>query len=136
MPILAAKCADCHSEWDSPIRLTKDLSPVSHEGRSGRFNLSYESLLQGAENGNGRYVHSAGARASPLIWSLYGRNTSRPWDGSAGAGEAIAKMPPDGSPAMTDEEKLTLVEWVDLGALWDGIPAPASPPTPKTGGGQ
>ncbi len=136
MPILAAKCADCHSEWDSPIRLTKDLSPVSHEGRAGRFNLSYESLLQGAENGNGRYVHASGARTSPLVWTLYGRNTSRPWDGSARAGEAVSKMPPDGSPALTDEERQTLVEWVDLGALWDGMAAPAGSPAPKSGGGQ
>jgi hypothetical protein len=136
MPILAAKCADCHTEWDSPVRLTRDLSPVSGEGRSGRFNLSYESLLQGAKNGKGRYIHAGGARTSPLIWSLYGRNTSRPWDGSAGAGEVIEKMPPDGSEALTDEEKQTFVEWVDLGALWDGLPEPAHPPAPKNGGGQ
>jgi hypothetical protein len=134
MPILAARCAACHSEWDAPVRLTKDLTPALHEGRPGRFNLSYESLLQGAENGDGRYVHPGRARTSPLIWSLYGRNTSRPWDGVAGAGGAIAKMPPDGSEALTDEEKQTFAEWVDLGALWDGLPEPANPPASKSGG--
>jgi hypothetical protein len=136
MPIVTAKCADCHSEWDSPVRLTKDLSAVSGAGHAGRFNLSYESLLEGAENGNGRYIHCGGARTSPLIWSLYGRNTSRPWDGIAGAGQAVEKMPPDGSEALTDEEKQTFVEWVDLGALWDGLPKPANPPAPRSGGGQ
>ena len=25
---------------------------------------------------------------------------------------------------MTDDEKVTFVEWIDLGAHWDGIPGP------------
>jgi hypothetical protein len=126
MPIVAAKCAPCHGEWDSPVRLTEELSTVARTDRVSRFNRSYESLLEGAQEGQGRHVHSGRARASPLVWHLYGRNTSRPWDEAAG-GQAVAKMPPDTSPALTEQEKRTFVEWIDLGALWDGIPVPAGP---------
>jgi len=135
MPILGARCARCHAEWDSPVRLTPDLATASPEGRPSRFNRSYESLLDGADQGYGRHVHAGSARTSPLIWSLYGCNTSRPWDGLT-ADPAPARMPPDGSPALTDDEKRTFVQWIDLGALWDGIPTPAPAPTPKGGGGR
>jgi hypothetical protein len=123
MPILAGKCVSCHREGDSPLRLTTDPAPS--------FNRNYESLLEGAENGSGRYVHSGKARTSPLVWRLYGRNTSRPWDGMAASGQAVAQMPPDGSPALTDDERRTFVEWIDLGAQWAGIPNPT--PAPEKG---
>ena len=32
--------------------------------------------------------------------------------------------PPPGALQLTDDEKLTFVEWIDLGAHWDGIPGP------------
>jgi hypothetical protein len=128
MPIVAAKCVQCHSEWDSPVRLTTDQAPALGEEGAPRFNRSYESLLEGAQNRPGRYVHPGSARTSPLTWSLYGRNTSRPWDGIAAAGQAVAKMPPDTSPALTDEERRTVVEWIDLGAQWEGILNPTTFP--------
>jgi hypothetical protein len=31
-------------------------------------------------------------------------------------------MPPDGSQPLTEDERRTFVEWIDMGALWDGIP--------------
>ena len=31
-------------------------------------------------------------------------------------------MPPAGSEPLTEDEKRTIVEWIDMGALWDGIP--------------
>jgi hypothetical protein len=135
MPILASRCVQCHSEWDCPVRLTADAAPASHQEGPQGFNRSYESLLEGAQTGRGRYVHPGRARTSPLVWSLYGRNTSRPWDGVEGAGQAVARMPPDMSPAMTDEERRTLTEWIDLGALWEGIPQTAQTPAPAGGGG-
>ncbi len=33
-------------------------------------------------------------------------------------------MPPDSSQALTEDEKRTFIEWIDMGALWDGIPDP------------
>jgi len=69
-------------------------------------------------------VHPGRARTSPLIWRLYGRNTSRPWDETYVSGQTLPTCPPAGAEQLTDDEKLTLVEWIDLGALWDGIPGP------------
>ncbi len=126
MPIITAKCAACHSRSGSPVRLTEELSPVARTDGASGFNRSYGSLLEGAEDGCGRHVHSGRARTSPLVWRLYGRHTARPWD-EAAAGQAVAKMPPDTSPALTEQEKRTFVEWIDLGALWDGIPPLAGP---------
>jgi hypothetical protein len=62
-----------------------------------------------------KYVHPGRARTSPLIWSLFGRSTARPWDRPAPAAK-IGKMPPEGSTPLTDLERRTLIEWVDLGA--------------------
>jgi hypothetical protein len=33
-------------------------------------------------------------------------------------------MPPASSEELTEDEKRTFVEWIDMGALWDGIPGP------------
>jgi hypothetical protein len=135
MPILAAKCASCHAEWDSPVRLTADLDPVRREGHTSPFNRSYESLLEGAQNPHGRYVDCGQARTSPLIWDLFGRNTSQAWD-NVPEDRPPVKMPPDTSPALTEDEQRTFIEWIDLGALWDGIPPTANPSAPTRGGGQ
>lgn len=54
------------------------------------------------------------ARTSPLIWAIEGRNTSRPWDRPAAA-KPVKKMPPAGSPPLTEDEGRALIEWIDLG---------------------
>ena len=52
-----------------------------------------------------------------------GRNTSRPWDKTEiRVNASIRRMPPQGSNALTRMQKQTLIEWIDLGAAWDGIP--------------
>ncbi|MBN2129451.1 MAG: hypothetical protein JW741_08135, partial [Sedimentisphaerales bacterium] len=56
------------------------------------------------------------ARTSPLVWSLYGRGTSYPWDAPAANGERIQRMPPDGAAPLSDEDRRTLIEWIDMGA--------------------
>jgi hypothetical protein len=33
-------------------------------------------------------------------------------------------MPPNGHEALSKDEKRTFVEWIDMGASWDGIPGP------------
>jgi hydrazine synthase alpha subunit-like protein len=129
MPIVAGRCAACHGDAGG-LTLTD-----GGEG-AGSFNRTYESLLAaGDELGRGKYVHPGKARTSPLIWHLYGRNTSRLWDEADRAGTARV-MPPDGAPALTADEKRTFVEWVDMGALWDGIPAVAARKQEEQGGGQ
>ncbi len=62
-------------------------------------------------------VHVAGAaRTSPLVWSLFGRKTLRPWDGLQPDGRAVRLMPPAGTAPLTDDEIRTIIEWIDLGA--------------------
>jgi hypothetical protein len=121
MPIVAAKCADCHAGTGTPLRLTKELSPATGTDGPAHFNRAYESLLA-----PGKYVHPGQARTSSLIWRLYGRNTSRSWD-EARPVKPPSRMPPKGAPALTEQEKRTFVEWIDLGALWDGLPPVAAP---------
>jgi Tol biopolymer transport system component len=89
-PILARKCEDssCHDGGVRPLlRGLQDL----------------KAQLKGA------------ARTSPLVWQIFGRNTSRPWDGVAQSG-AIEQMPPKSAAPLTEEEKRAIIEWIDLGA--------------------
>lgn len=114
MPVIADKCAKCHDTAEAPIRLT------------GAANQDYKTLLApGAAPGLGKYVHPGQARTSPVIWHLFGQNTSRPWDTQA-LGKNIPRMPANNSVALTESEKRTFVEWIDMGAAWDGIPEASS----------
>ena len=130
MPIVKGKCMRCHAGTQAPVRFTEDAS-----ADRTAFNQTYESLLASvADTPQGRYVHPGRARTSSLIWRLYGRNTSRPWD-ETGSVKTPGKMPPEGAPALSDNEKRTFVEWIDMGALWDGLPAVTAPPSDNGGGG-
>jgi len=91
MPIIAAKCARCHE--NSKFK-TQDLKLQS-----------------------GKYVHPGRSRTSPLIWHIFGRNTSRPWDATYSP-QQVRQMPPAPFTALTEDEKRTFVEWIDMGALW------------------
>ncbi|HEY5657268.1 MAG TPA: hypothetical protein VIY27_05725, partial [Myxococcota bacterium] len=88
-PILGGKCADggCHSRA-GPLR-------------AGRSEVS-------------PYLDRT-ARTSPLVWHLLGHWTARPWD-AATAHRPDEPIPPDCSASATDDEKRTLIEWIDLGA--------------------
>ena len=122
MPIIAKNCVRCHSRAVPALCLTDDLSSAAQAGDKTSFNRSYESLLApGDRPGSGKYVHPGKARASLLIWRIFGRNTSRPWDNTFSL-QKIPRMPPDGNDALTKDEKRTFAEWIDMGALWDGIP--------------
>jgi hypothetical protein len=98
LPILAARCASCHT--GAPLPLTS----ADSANRSLRA-----------------YIRPS-ARTSPLIWRIYGRNTARPWDGKDVAATPGAPMPPAGSPPLTVEEKRAIAEWIDLGEPWDAPP--------------
>jgi hypothetical protein len=123
MPIVEAKCASCHGPGKTP-RLDGGSELVDH-GSHAYFNRAYESLLAAHETAGerrsafGRYVHAGRARTSPLVWHLFGQETSRPWDIRTKTGSKVKPMPPEGAAALTDDEKRTFVEWIDTGALWD-----------------
>jgi len=124
MPIIAKKCVRCHSQTVPSLRLTDDFSSGVQAGDKTCFNRSYESLLApGEQPGSGKYVHPGKARTSLLIWRIFGRNTSRPWDDTFSQ-QKIPRMPPAGNDALSKDEKRTFAEWIDMGALWDGIPGP------------
>ncbi|MGB2861699.1 MAG: hypothetical protein WBC05_00105 [Sedimentisphaerales bacterium] len=122
MPIISKKCVQCHGEADSVLHLTDDSSVEADEEIS--FNRSYESLLTaGSQPGYGKYIHPGKARTSPLIWHIFGRNTSRPWDNTFSQ-QKVPQMPPTKDQMLTPDERRTFAEWIDMGALWDGIPGP------------
>jgi len=113
MPLVERVCLKCHGPEGAPPLLAE---PPSASRRP--LNQAYRALLApGADGGIGKYVHPGRARTSPLIWHLFGRNTSRPWDGDAPAGR-VAPMPEAGCNLLRPEEKRTFVEWIDLGAAW------------------
>ncbi len=123
MPIIDKKCAGCHGEGQAPPRLDGGPALVKHDDGREDFNRAYESLLA-LEDGNeetfpGKYINPGRARTSPLVWHIFGRNTSRPWDGTA-VGRPAEPIPPGESEPLDEREKLIFVEWIDMGACWGG----------------
>jgi hypothetical protein len=55
------------------------------------------------------------ARTSPLVWHLFGRNTSGPRD-RAPPDSAIQALHPKCSELLNEDEERTMIEWIDLGA--------------------
>jgi hypothetical protein len=111
MAILQARCATggCHIAGGREPDLSTDRT-------------AYDKLLAGATSEHGgRYVDPGRARTSPLIWRLLGRNTSRPWD-ATWTDDRKEAQPHQGEDLLSAEEMRTLVEWIDLGALWEGHP--------------
>jgi len=126
MPIIDQKCVSCHDRKGAPPRLDGGLQLVVHAGGKAYFNHAYESLLatEQSDKGtefSGKYVHPGMARTSPLIWHIFGRNTSRPWDGDI-AKRPVKRIAPEKAKPLTEDERRTFVEWIDMGATWDGIP--------------
>jgi hypothetical protein len=110
MPILQAKCVSCHRPQDTSIAV---------EG----FPKAYAELLFGVDDkGRGKFVDPGRARTSRVIWAIYGKNTSRPWDSVTATGQ-IKPMPPAGSPQLSEEEKRAIAEWIDLGAQFKPVPS-------------
>ena len=120
------RCTRCHTNRQTGLDLRAE--------QTSYFNTAYESLLEGFGKTEGgekavvsKYVHPGQARTSPLIWRVFGRNTSRPGDDSYRPGQILPRCPPSGAEPLTDEERVTFVEWIDLGAHWDGIPEAPEP---------
>jgi len=145
MPIVTNKCAGCHNKPDASLCLTPEAPADTASGTNSLPNRAYASLLtpgdksrQGrlAAPGQGKYVHPGQARTSPLIWSILGRNTSRPWDGDISQSPLIRKMPQGQAAPLTEGERRAFVEWIDLGAAWDSTsyPVPVIQEKEKVGG--
>lgn len=132
MPIISKKCLSCHTAPASIPHFASERPLAVRQEAKAYFRSCYENLLVGgnsaAEQECRKYIHPGRAKTSPLIWHIFGRNTSRPWDNSICSREPILKMPPDGTEALTEDEKRTFIEWIDMGALWDGIPGPDNLP--------
>jgi hypothetical protein len=127
-PIVAAKCATCHRSG----KTAPDLELAGSRGQSRLLGL-YQALLSlnegaGGNRGQGRYVHPGEARTSPLVWHIFGQNTSRPWDEAATHRVAVA-IPPGTGASLTNAEKQTIVRWIDLGARQAALPARAAAET-------
>lgn len=123
MPIVEKKCATaaCHASPTAVVKLDPTPVQTGRKGAEQHYSRSYMTLL-GSKDVN-RYVTPGRARTSPLIWHLFGRNTSQRWDASYKSDYPVKPMPPRSTAALTESEKRTFVEWIDLGALWSGIPA-------------
>lgn len=122
MPIVAGKCATAACHASSTAKVNLHASPVrfGSKGAEQYYSRCYVTLMGGREANH--YVDPGRARTSPLIWHLFGRNTSQPWDKTYKSDYPVKPMPPSGAAALTESEKRTFVEWIDLGALWSGIP--------------
>ena len=107
-PILRQKCATaaCHGGTARP----------KLSGAGERFSAAYEALMaKDPKTEVFRYVTPGIARTSPLVWAIFGRNTSQPWDHPWRGGEP-GRMPPAGAVPLTAAEKRVIIEWIDLGA--------------------
>jgi Hydrazine synthase alpha subunit middle domain len=145
VPILKSRCAsaECHGAQDSLLYLPLNAeTPAAQDLRE-----SYAALLTpvGPAGHNpeifpqpGKFVDAGRARTSPLIWRLFGADTSRPWDRTdeepTAAPQKIRLMPPAGKGGpLSDEEIRTFIEWIDLGAPWEAVTnAQASAASAKT----
>jgi hypothetical protein len=124
MAILMAKCAGCHNGTTHELVLDSS-SPEGHYAYDQLVRTKSARQMRGGRVEVGRrYVQPGEARTSPLIWRLMGRNTSRPWDDTYNPGPTFPTHPPSDAPQLTKDELLTIIEWIDMGALWDGIPGP------------
>jgi len=109
MPVIKTKCAICHNQ-DGSFSLAQ----------SNSIEVYKKLLTTESPSPTGKYVHPGRARTSPLIWHIFGKNTCRPWDDKACQNQ-LPLMSEDTLLLLNEEEKKIFIEWIDSGALWDGI---------------
>lgn len=114
-PILDAKCATsgCHSGGSPAGGLSLTSAKTQH------YTDAYESLLAPGDGSAGgfQYVDATGyrARGSYLAERIMGKEYEAP--------HALGRACPPTGPALTPEEKVTLVRWIEYGAAFVGAPA-------------
>jgi hypothetical protein len=117
-PLVQRSCAvdGCHSSGDAAGGLNLSDEPTQH------FSAAYENLLSpGVGSGGGkRYVDDGvgSARRSHLIERLLGEELDAPRQLDVSG--VPHPGPDDGVPVLSDEEVLTFVRWIELGATWIG----------------
>ncbi len=112
LPLLQSRCRSCHGEADGNL----PFDSLADEEGAWR---AYQALLarQSTEaSDRGRLVHPGRARTSPLIWRLFGRDTSPTLDPGT---ETMSQIPSEHVGLLSDDERRVFVEWIDLGAQWD-----------------
>ncbi|MCC7381533.1 MAG: hypothetical protein IT384_06860 [Deltaproteobacteria bacterium] len=115
-PILDAKCATsaCHTGAAPAGALSLTSAPTAH------YTDAYESLLApGAGSAGGyAYVDALGLRArrSYLAERIMRREYEAPRSLDGGS------CPPAGSPALSPEETLTIIRWIEFGSTYVGAP--------------
>jgi hypothetical protein len=142
-PIFERSCVACHShKLDKPagkLALDDDRlveGPRWDLGNAGPVPATYNTLA-GNYIGVTKYIRGFQSRRSPLIWKVFGARLDRfpkePVKGREGEHKRILAegdfdgkvMPPPAAVAsgkvapLTDEDKRTLVRWIDLGCPVD-----------------
>ncbi len=100
MPIVQARCQSCH-QGDKA-----DRGPILSDGPTKYFNKAFEGL-----RGGPGYLRPGSAKDSPLIRMLMQAPSSAP--------SSMVNSGKHPAVALTENEKRTLVEWIDLGARWE-----------------
>ncbi len=112
LPLLQAHCSDCHGEAGGVLPFG---SLADEAGAMGAYNA-----LTAGRDGEGSarrpLVTPGSATTSPLIWQLFGRDTSQTPDTGTNTMTLIA---PGHLDLLSDEERRVFTEWIDLGAQWD-----------------
>ena len=99
------------------VEYTRDILPIfkarcsSAACHGGPAKPSFDTVRDAAA----LRVVPGSARTSPLVWSLAGRNTSKPWDPPVHSAPP-KRMPPAGSTPLTPDELQAIYEWIDFGA--------------------
>lgn len=131
VPILKNRCAtaECHGSATTSFQVSLHADQPSEQD----LQQAYATLLSPRQGGAslpgpipqvGRYIDAGRARTSLLVWQLFGRDTSRPWDRARGETNVkalrVKPMPPRhaGGPLAEDEIR-TIIEWIDLGAAYE-----------------
>jgi len=110
MTIIEARCARCHADPEAPF-------PFLSTAGESRAKDAFVALTTAED----RFIDPGRARTSYLVWLLFGRDTSRPWDRD----EAVASdVPASHLDLLNEDERRTFVEWIDLGARWEMTPTP------------
>ncbi len=150
-PIFRRSCVACHSgKLDEPAgKLVLDDDKLVEGtrwdlGGSGPLPATYKTLA-GNYLGVTKYVHGFQSRRSLLIWKVFGKRLdgfpTEPIKGKEGIHKQIlaqgdfkgSKMPPpeavkSGKVApLSDEDRRTLVRWIDLGCPVDKAFDPKNP---------